>query len=261
MSLLTPVAAYASAVPSVRTDIPPISGSLLAYYDATNSTYSDANNWKDVLSLGTQYTFDTGDSSKPTYQSGVNNGSYEFNGSNQSWKMGSTPLTAAINELPSTSHTILSLVNLDTTTEEDIWSNGAPPSNGANNILLMVYIGRVRSHVWSGNTVGGTNVWSTDLTGYTIQNNWVVVGQNFNIVGSNATIFSFAYDGTTFSKSGTQTKSWGLPVLNPANPTYAGYRSFGGGIMNGTYSQASIYNSSLSDADIQTVGDYMIAKL
>ena len=260
MSILTPVAAFASAA-AARTDIPPISASLEAYYDATNSNYSDANNWKDVLSLGVQYTFDSGDTAKPTYQPSVNNGTYEYNGSSQSWYMGSTALSATINNLPSTSHTVLSLVNLDATTEEDIWSNGAPPSNGANNILLMVYIGRVRSHIWAGNGSGGTNVWSTDLTGYSILNNWVVVGQRFEISGGNATIDSFAYDGTTFSKSSAQTKTWGLPTLGPANPTYAGYRSFGSGRMDGTYSQAAIYTTNLSDADIQTVGDYMIAKL
>ena len=259
MSILTPVAAYASAV-SARTDIPPISASLEAYYDATNSNYSDANNWKDVLSLGTQYTFDTGDTAKPTYQSGVNNGSYLYDGNTQSWKMGSTPLTATINELPSTSHTILSLVNLDSTSEEDIWSNGAPPSNGANNVLLMYFNGNVRSHVWAGNGIGGNNVWSTDLT-ISIINNWYVIGQRFEISGGNATIDSFAYDGTTFSKSSTQTKTWGTPTTNPVNPTYAGYRSFGNGRMDGEYSQAAIYTTNLSDADIQTVSDYMIAKL
>jgi len=259
MSILTPVAAYASAVTS-RTDIPPISGSLEAYYDATNANYADANNWEDVLSLGVQYTFDTGDTAKPTFQA-TNNGSYEYDGSTTSWKMGSTSLTATINELPKTSHTILSLVNLDSTSEEDIWSNGAPPSNGVNNILLMVFIGRVRSHVWAGNGSGGTNVWSTDLTGYTLLNSWVVVGQRFEISGGNATIDSFAYDGTTFSVSATQTKTWGLPTSNPVNPTYAGYRSFGGGRMDGTYSQAAIYTTNLSNTDIQTVGDYMIAKL
>jgi len=71
MSILTPVAAYASAV-SARTDIPPISASLEAYYDATNSNYADANNWKDVLSLGTQYTFDSGDTGLAYAATGVN---------------------------------------------------------------------------------------------------------------------------------------------------------------------------------------------
>lgn len=243
-----------------RTDIPPITSGLEAYFDATNSTYSSATSWQDVLSLGTQYTFNQSDTTDPTYDAVTNNGIYTFNGSTQSWQMDSTYINSTLNNIAGSSHTIMVLVYLDAQSEEDIWSNGAPPSNANNAVLLMGFSGRVRTHCWSGNGSGGTNVWSTDRV-LDIRFNWNVVVQRFSISGGNATIDGLIWNGTTLSKSATQTKTWGTPSASPTLDTYVGYRGFGSGRMDGAVSQAAIYTTALSDSDIQTVGDYMLAKI
>lgn len=233
-------------------DIPP--HSPFAYYDATNTAYSSASVWNDVVSSGSaNMTFKPkpGAFIAPTYTAGEY---YTYNGSNTNFELtGSSALTDFMNNLEGYEHTKIALLFPTSTAEEDFMS-------GASTITMIFAntspaANAVRGHVFSG---GGTL--ATDSSISTTTSVYWFGGQRFSTSSVSqgrvdvisggagslpATITNGSNGGWTFNATGDTRFIVGARNL----PNRA--------FFDGRIAQMVVYDKPLTDTEVQDVLLYM----
>ena len=246
MSFYTPFAFIQSAA-VVPANVPPYSP--YAFYDATNTLYTSASVWNDVVSEGANNRALKPLSGTPTYVSGQY---YEFTSDNLELT-GSTALSEFMNNLAGYEHTKIALIYPTSTTEEDFMSGAST--------ITMLFSGTspaanaVRGHVFSS---GGTLV--TDSSISTTTSTWWFGGQRFST--SSASVGRVdVISGAAGSLPGTITNGsnggWAFDV-NGDSRFIIGSRNLPvRGFFDGRIAQVVVYDKALSDSEVQEVLDWM----
>ena len=236
-----------------RTDIPPYNP--YAYYDATNTTYSSGTNIQDVVTTGSILgrNFDTyGAGLDPSYTSGQY---WTFSNDVIVLNSGGA-LSDFLNSMGSKEHTIITLIYPTSTSEEDIVVNGA----AAGGVLLMLYSAGstgVRGHAGNSSALA-----VTDATSATAADAWSFASQRLTITSPSTARLDLFY-GPVGSLPPTKVTGASVAYSATTNGPQRlglGNRSQTGGASSaydGRIAQIAIYDSPLSDSEVNEVMIYM----
>lgn len=210
--------------------------SPFAYYDGLNEANTSAT-WFETITGGEAFDMDQ------ARGSGVYNtaGYYVFTTDDYAPSGGT--LSDKLNTLGSREHTIITVFNTDTRSNDDIVGN----IPGANAVLFMNFNNKIRGHAW--NSSGTVNV--TDATNITTLNTWWFGAQR-----NSATFQLDVFSGALATANPTKTTGGTVAVTTPGTAggkLTIGTRGNDVKWFDGEIAQVVIYDKALTDSEIETV--------
>jgi hypothetical protein len=238
-------------IPPIPSIVPPYSP--FAYYDATNTSFSSASVWNDVVSGGSGNMALKPANGTPTYTSGEY---YTFSqASTTNFQLtGSTPLSDFMNNLQSNNHTKIALLFPTSTTEEDFMSGGgtinmilSSTSPAANAVLG--YVDTLAAAVRQTNSSISTTTNVYWFGGQRFASSSISVASVDAISGGASSLPVTITNGATGSWSATANGPTRFIAGSRNNPVRAYF--------DGRIAQMAIYDKALTDSEIQDVCTYM----
>jgi hypothetical protein len=242
MSFFTPFAFIKQEVAAGgRTDIPPFDP--YAFYDATNTSYSSASVWNDVVSYGADNFALKPRNGTATYTSGEY---YTFSqASSTNFELtGSTALSDFMNNMASFEHTRIALIYPTSTTEEDFFGGG--------DTITMIDGGSLRGYVLNANTPSAI---TTTVSGVTT-NVYRFGGQRM-VTPTISSAYVSAISGLVSSLPATinnsSTLTWGAEAAGDTRFIIGSRNEPVRAYFDGRIAQAVVYDKALTDGEIQDV--------
>jgi hypothetical protein len=234
-------------IPPIPSIVPPYSP--FAYYDATNTSFSSASVWNDVVSGGSGNMALKPRNGTPSYTAGEY---YTFSSANFELT-GSTALSDFMNNLAGYEHTKIALLFPTSTVEEDFMS-------GASTITMIFantspVANAVRGHVFSS---GGTLV--TDASISTTTNVYWFGGQRFStssISSGKVDTVSGAAGSLPVTIDNGTSGGWAFDSDGDSRFILASRNLPVRGFFDGRIAQVVVYDKALTDSEIQDVCTYM----